>query len=81
MTKKGIEKAFNNMKKSCETVVSLRKKGLCGYDDYTKASNQIDSYRQSYIDMLTSLLLFDVINENTYNYGFSLLKDLDFDLF
>ena len=81
MTKKGIEKAFSNMKESCETVVSLRKKGLCGYDDYTKASNQIDSYRQSYMDMLASLLLFEVISENTYNYGFSLLKDLDFDLF
>ena len=81
MTKKGIEKAFNNMKESCETVVSLRNKGLGGYDDYTKASNQIDSYRQSYMDMLASLLLFEVINENTYNYGFSLLKDLDFDLF
>ena len=38
MTKKGIEKAFNNMKESCETVVSLRNKGLCGYDDYTKAN-------------------------------------------
>ena len=81
MTKKGIEKAFNNMKESCETVVSLRKKGLCGYDDYTKASNQIDNYIQSYVDMLASLLLFEVISENTYNYGFSLLKDLDFDLF
>ena len=81
MTKKGIDKAFNNMKESCEAVVSLRKKGLCGYDDYTKASNQIDSYKQSYMDMLASLLLFEVISENTYNYGFSLLKDLDFDLF
>ena len=81
MTKKGIEKAFNNMKESCKTVVSLRKKGLCGYDDYTKASNQIDNYIQSYMDMLASLLLFEVISENTYNYGFSLLKDLDFDLF
>lgn len=80
MTKKGIEKAFNNMKESCETVVSLRSKGLCGYDDYIKASNQIDNYRQSYINMLASLLLFEVINENTYNYGFSLLKGLDFDL-
>lgn len=30
MTKKGIEKVFNNMKESCETVVNLRNKGLCG---------------------------------------------------
>ena len=81
MTKKGIEKAFNNMKESCETVVGLRNKGLCGYDDYTKASNQIDSYRQSYMDMLKSLLLFEVISESIYNYGFSLLEDLNFDLF
>lgn len=80
MTKKGIKKAFDNMKESCDTIVSLRKKGLCGYDDYVKASNQIDSYRQSYMDMLASLLLFEVINENTYDYGFSLLKDLDCDL-
>ena len=28
MTKKGIEKVFNNMKESCKTVVSLRNKGL-----------------------------------------------------
>lgn len=81
MTKKGIEKAFNNMKESCETVVNLRHKKICGYDDYIKASNQIDNYKQSYMNMLASLLLFGIINENTYNYGFSLLKGLDFDLF
>ena len=81
MTKKGIDKAFNNMKESCETVVSLRKKGLCGYDDYKKASNQIDNYRQVYMNMLTGLLLFEVISEDIYDYSFALLEDLDFDLF
>lgn len=74
MTKKQIEKMFNNMKESCECVKSLYDEGIYDYEESTKKNND---YRNKYMGCVNALLLLGMINGKLFDYAYELLKGYD----
>lgn len=74
MTKKQIEKMFNNMKESCECVKSLYDEGIY---DYETSMKKINDYRNKYMNCVNALLLLGMINGKLFDYAYELLKEYD----
>lgn len=74
MTKKQIEKMFNNMKNDCKCVKSLCEKQIY---DYQQSRKQIDDYVNKYMHCLNALLLFDMIDDKIHKYAYDLLNEYD----
>lgn len=74
MTKKQIEKMFNNMKNDCECVKSLYEKQIY---DFETSQKQIHEYTNKYMNCLNALLLFDMIDEKIHDYAYELLNEYD----
>lgn len=74
MTKKQIEKMFNNMKESCECVKSLHDEGIYDYETSMKKNND---YRNKYMNCVNALLLLGMINGKLFDYAYELLQEYD----
>ena len=78
MTKKQIEKMFNNMKNDCECVKSLYDKNFYNIEQTMK---QIDEYTNKYMHCLNALLLFDMIDDKIHDYAYELLNEFEIKFF
>ena len=78
MTKKQIEKMFNNMKNDCECVKSLYDKNFYNIEQTMK---QIGDYENDYMHCVNALLLFDMIDDKIHDYAYELLNEFEIKFF
>ena len=78
MTKKQIEKMFNNMKNDCECVKSLYEKQIYNFETSQK---QINEYTNKYMHCVNALLLFNMIDDKIHDYAYELLNEFEIKFF